>query len=49
MTQMAITLIYKYNNKIGVNERFKCIIKSKMEPAMVHKDYIIRKMSVYLV
>jgi hypothetical protein len=42
-TQTAFALFNEYNNKIGINERFKCIIKSKMEPAMAHTDYVIHR------
>jgi hypothetical protein len=48
-TQTAFALFNKYNNKIGINKRFKYIINSRIEPAMVHTNYEICRMSVHLV
>ena len=34
----GVALFNKYNNKIGINRRFKCMINSRIEPAMVYID-----------
>jgi hypothetical protein len=52
-SQSAFALVKKYNKKIGTNRRFKCIINSRIEPAMEYTDYEICRIpfilsSVYL-
>jgi hypothetical protein len=48
-SQTAFALFNEYNKKIGTNRRFKCMINSRIKPAMESTNYEICKVFVHFV